>query len=37
LSRSDKIYFDVPVGPDGYGVAKLKDWDQLEEQIIDIN
>jgi hypothetical protein len=35
LSRSGKIYFDVPVGLDGYGVATLKDWNQMEEQIID--
>jgi hypothetical protein len=37
LSGSGKIYFDVPVGPDGYGVATLKDWNQTAEQIIDIN
>ncbi len=36
LSRSDKIYFDVPVGTDGYGVATLKDWDQKAEKIIEI-
>jgi len=37
LSRSGKIYFDVPVGPDGYGISKLKEWNQIAEQIIDIN